>query len=209
MNYLGDYSKLASAEAIEQAKQALEANGLTVMVAETGDEAKLETLKLIPEGSEVFTMTSTTLDTIGLAQEVNNVESGKYQSVRNQLNGMNHEKQGREMRKLGAAPDYAIGSVHAVTRDGKVFIASNTGSQLPAYAYGAGKVIWIAGTQKIVADRDEAIKRIYDYVLPLESERAHKAYGVPGSAVNKLLAVNKENQAGRLTLILVKQQLGF
>ena len=113
------------------------------------------------------------------------------------------------MKKTGAAPEYCIGSVHAVTQDGKVFIASNTGSQLPSYAYGSANVIWVVGTQKIVKDFDEANERIYKYTLPLESERARKAYGVPGSAVNKMLIVNKEVAPGRITIIFVNEKLGF
>ena len=95
-----------------------------------------------------------------------------------------------------------------VTEDGKVLIASNSGSQLPGYAYGSSHVIWVVGTQKIVNNIDDGMKRIDQYVLPLESERAHKAYGVPGSFVSKLLIFNRENP-GRITMILVKQPLGF
>ena len=93
--------------------------------------------------------------------------------------------------------------------DGKVLIASNTGSQLPAYAYGASKVIWIVGTQKIVNDLEDGMKRIYEYTLPLESERAQKAYGVAGSAVSKLLIVNQEVTPGRITIIFVPENIGY
>lgn len=101
-----------------------------------------------------------------------------------------------------------MGSVHAVTQDGHILIASNSGSQLPAYAYSAAHVIWVVGTQKIVKNIEEGMKRIYEYCLPLEDARAQKAYGV-GSAVNKLLIVNVEKVPGRITIILVKEKLGF
>lgn len=113
------------------------------------------------------------------------------------------------MQRLGATPEWVLGSVHAVTETGEALIASNTGSQLPAYAFGVGKVIWVVGTQKIVKDREEGLGRIYEHSLPLESERAKKAYGVPGSAVNKILIVNREVQPGRITMILVNERLGF
>jgi hypothetical protein len=97
-----------------------------------------------------------------------------------------------------------------VTETGEALIASNTGSQLPAYAYGAEKIVWVIGAQKIVADREAAMKRIYEYVLPLEGERANKAYNITsGSAVNKLLIVNKENVPSRVTIVLVNEALGF
>jgi hypothetical protein len=115
-----------------------------------------------------------------------------------------------EMRRLGAAPEWTIGSVHAVTEDGNIVIASNTGSQLPAYAYGAGHVVWVVGAQKVVKNLDEAMKRIYEYVLPLESERANKAYSMThGSFVSKMLIVNREVQSNRISMIIVKENLGF
>ena len=116
------------------------------------------------------------------------------------------------MQKIGAAPEWTLGSVHAVTEDGKVVIASNTGSQLAAYAYGAPHVIWVVGTQKLVSNLDDAMKRIYDYVLPLETIRFRKAYNQPETAhsnVSKLLIINKEVNPKRITIIFVKEKLGF
>lgn len=96
-----------------------------------------------------------------------------------------------------------------MVENGQVLIASNSGSQLPAYVYGAAHIIWVVSTQKIVRDLDDAIKRIYEYALPLESQRVRKAYGMPHSNVSKLLIINREVNVGRLTLIFVKEKLGF
>ncbi|MBI3342389.1 LUD domain-containing protein, partial [Candidatus Curtissbacteria bacterium] len=114
-----------------------------------------------------------------------------------------------EMQKLGAAPKWSVGSVNAVTEDGKVLIASNTGSQLSGYVYGSQHVVFVVGAQKLVKNLDVAMERIYEYVLPLESERAKKAYGMPGSFVSKLLIINKEVRPGRVRLIFIKEALGF
>ncbi len=95
-----------------------------------------------------------------------------------------------------------------MTQTGQVLIASNTGSQLSPYAYGARHVVWVVGTQKIVKDFAEGLQRINEYSLPLENERAQQAYG-KGSNVSKILIVNKEVQPGRITIILVKEKLGF
>lgn len=202
------FDTLASNEQIERTKRALEANGFTVVVADDEAAAKKAALDLIPKGSEVLTNTSKTLEVLGLTKEID--ESGNYDSVRNKLNAMwGDESKKREQRKLGAAPDYTIGSVHAITEDGEVFVASNTGSQLPSYSYGAGTVIWVVGAQKLVKAAEEARKRLREYVLPLESERAKAAYGAPGSNISKLLVFSKEVQPGRITIILVKKALGF
>ncbi|TSC72707.1 MAG: hypothetical protein G01um101438_424 [Parcubacteria group bacterium Gr01-1014_38] len=202
-----NFSMLASKETMERALAALKQNGIEAHFVASGAEAKKKVFELLPEGAEVMTMTSVTLETIGIPKEVN--ESGKYDSVRRKLMSMDRTKEGREMRKLGAAPDYVLGSVHAVTERGEVLIASNTGSQLPAYAFGAGNIIWVVGAQKLVKNLDEGMRRIYAYALPLESERAKKAYGVPGSSVNKILIVNREVQPGRITMVLVGEKLGF
>ena len=201
-----DFGQLATDKSIDRAKDALEKNGISVLVVENGAEAKEKVLQMIPAGAEVMNMSSVTVDSIGLAKEIN--EPGKYNSVRNKFATMDAKTQGSEMKKLGAAPEWVIGSVHAVTENGKVVIASKTGSQLPAYAYGSSHVIWIVGSQKIVKDLDEAMKRVYEYVLPLEGERAQKAYGM-GSSVDKILIFNKEATLARITMIIVKEKLGF
>ncbi len=201
------WNKIPDEETLEKTAQALKANGIEALVVENGQEAKNKVLELLPKGAEVMDMSSVTLQETGISKEIN--ESGKFNSVKNKLSSMNRETEGKEMQALGVAPEWAVGSVHAVTTDGKVVVASNTGSQLPAYAYGAAHIIWVAGAQKIVKDLDEAMKRIYEYVLPLESKRVQKAYGMSHSNVSKLLIFNKEINPDRIKIILVKKSLGF
>ena len=201
-----EFSKLATEDQIQKTVTALSANGFKVEVVENGEEAKKKVLGILPEGAEVFTMTSQTLEAVSLAAEIN--ESGKYNAVRPKLMSMDRNTQARQMAKLGAAPDWVVASVHSVTEDGHLLIASNTGSQLSSEAYAGGKIVFVVGCQKIVKDTDEGIKRIYEYSFPLEDKRARKAYGMP-SAVNKILIINKEIMPERITVILVKEKLGF
>ena len=202
-----NWEKLADDKTIKKTIAALKASGIETEAVNSSNEARKKVLQLIPEGSEVMTMTSVTLDTIGLTEEINKA-NGKFKPVRDKLYVMDRNTQAQEMNRLNAAPKFAVGSVHAVTEDGHVLIASNSGSQLPAYAYGALHVIWVVGAQKIVKNIDDGIKRIYEYTFHLEDKRAKKAYGV-GSGVNKILIVNKEIQANRIRLIFVKEKLGF
>jgi L-lactate utilization protein LutB len=205
-----DYSKAATDEIISQTAEALTKNGFNIIIAETGAEAKAKALELIPKNGKVMTMSSVTLDSIGLTSIIN--ESGNYNSVKNQLGKMDKATQGAEMHKLGTTPEYAIGSVHAVTQDGKVLVSSNTGSQLPAYAYGSAHVIWIVGAQKIVPDLENGHKRIWEYVLPLETVRARKAYGLPETWISnpsKIMEINREVTPDRINIIFVKEVLGF
>ncbi len=197
---------LPSQEIIEKTIQNLKTNGIDALVVEKGEDAKKKVFELLPKDAEVMNMSSVTLDTLGISQEI--MESGKFNSVKKKLMSMDRKTQSLAMQKLGAAPEYTVGSVHAVTEEGNVLIASNTGSQLPAYVYTSAHVIWVVGAQKIVKNTDSGIKRIYDYVLPLEDARFRKAYGI-GSFVSKLLIINKETVPNRLTMILVKEVLGF
>ena len=200
------YGQLANEETIQKTVKALQSNNFKVEVVENSEEAKKKVLELLPQGAEVFTVTSQTLEAIGVAPKIN--QSGKYNAVRPKLMSMDFKTQVREMAKLGAAPDWVIASVHAVTEDGHLLIASNTGSQLSSEAYAAGKVIFVVGTQKIVKTTEEGIKRIYEYSYPLEDERAQKAYGMR-SSVSKILIINKEIAPERIIVILVKEKLGF
>jgi YkgG family uncharacterized protein len=200
------FAHLASDEQIERTAKALEANNIHVLIAENGEEAKRLFFELIPEGSEVFLGASVTLETLGIKDEID--KSGKYEALRPKIFAMDRATQGREIRKLGGAPDYAAGSVHAVTEDGHVLIASNTGSQLGPYASSAGKVIWVVGAQKLVQDVDEGLRRIYEYELPLETEHMRQLYNAP-TGVNKLLIINKEIRPNRITMIIVKEVLGY
>lgn len=201
------YTQLASDTLIKKTVAALNANGIKALVATDKEEARKMALSLIPDGSPVMTMTSETLRETGIEEEING--SGKYEPLKKKLYSMDRATQGREMQTLGAAPEYAIGSVHAVTTSGELIIASNSGSQLPAYAYGSDHVIWVVGAQKIVESMDDGMKRIEEYVLPLETERAKKAYGAPGSNISKLLIIKREVNPTRATIIIVKESLGY
>lgn len=201
-----NYSKLADKKTIEITTANLEANGFNVFVVNNSLEAVAKAQELIPEGSEVMTATSMTLESLKLDELFN---SPKYQSVKNKLIKLDREKDDLEMQRIGAAPEYVIGSVHAITQDGKILIASNTGSQLPSYSYGSSHVVWVISTKKITKDLEDGLNRIYQHVLPLESVRVQKAYGMKESEVKKLLIINKELNPNRIHIILVNEDLGF
>jgi len=201
-----DFSKAVSNEEIKKAIKSLQSHGIGAELFETSEAATQKIVHIVPKGAEVFTMSSATLDESGLADIFN---SDAYSSVRNNLMTMEREKDSKKMRKLGTAPDYAIGSVHAITQDGKLVIVSNTGSQLPAYAYGAEKVIFVVGAQKIVKDLSEAMERIEKYTLPLESKRVQKAYGMPESAIRKWLIIDSEIDPQRIQVLIINQNIGY
>ena len=204
------YTDLAQPEVVQSTIAALAKNGITAQLVNTKEEAKAKVLSLIPEGAEIMTMTSITLEQSGIAEALN--ESGKYDSLKQKLMAMDRETQGAEMQKMGTAPTWAVGSVHAVTEDGKVVIVSNTGSQLPAYAYGSQHVIWVVSTKKIAKNVGEAFDRIEKHIVPQETLRARQAYGLPDTFetfISKSLVIHREVNPTRIQIIFVNEDLGF
>lgn len=202
----GEFGELASDEQIERTIQALKANGIEALVVENADEARRLFFEWVPEGAEVFLGASVTLETLGIKDEIDS--SGRYNALRPKMRAMDRATQGREIRKLGAGPDYAAGSVHAVTENGQVLIASNSGSQLGPYVFSAGKVIWVVGVQKLVKDLDEGMRRLEEYIVPREEVHMQQLYNAHTYS-SKILIVNREIKPGRITMIIVKEELGF
>jgi hypothetical protein len=191
---------------VKRTMAALEANGITVLRASDAAAAKRIVLGLIPEASPVHQGASQTLDVLGITYEIE--RSGRYAALRPRIWSMDRETEADEIRRLGAAPDVMLGSVHAVTETGSLLAASMSGSQLGPYVSGAGRVILVVGTQKIVSDLEEGLLRINEYAWRLEDARAQAAYGIR-SAVNKVVVINREITPGRITVVLVDEVLGF
>ncbi len=184
---------------------ALEEHGFSVEVVDDLDAARNAVLARIPRGASVMTNTSVTLQETGLADAIN--DGGPYDSARNRMFALDFATQAQEMKAIGGQPDYALGSVHAVTRDGTLVIASASGSQLASYAWGAANVIFVVGAQKLVPTLQAAHERIYQHSLVLEDARAIAAYG-QHSQVGKILEVHTE-LPGRIHIVLIRQVAGF
>ncbi|TMD02359.1 MAG: hypothetical protein E6J03_09615 [Chloroflexi bacterium] len=201
-----EFAVLASDERIDATAAALAGHGIEALVVATGEEARAAVRDRLPDGAEVFNNTSATLETTGVAADIE--RSGRYRPVRLQLYQMDREMQKQEMRRLAAAPDFVVGSAHAVTEEGSLLIASASGSQLGPIVSGAGRVILVVGGQKIVPDLATGLRRLHEYSFRLENERALSAYGV-ASGVNNILVVDRVLARGRMTVVLVRQRLGF
>jgi hypothetical protein len=200
------FGTVADDASVKRATAALEANGMTVLRAANPAEARRIVLDLLPEGAGVNHGASQSLEVSGIIEAVE--KSGRYELLRPRLRSMDRKTQADDIRRLGAAPDVMLGSVHAVTETGSLIAASMGGSQLGPYVSGAGRVILVVGTQKIVPDLEEGLRRVNDYAFLLEDARAQLAYGIH-SAVNKVLIINREVVPGRITVVFVDEVLGF
>ena len=202
------FGERATEARIERTAAALRAKGYTAHVVETGEEARQVVAGLLPEGAEVGQGASRTLELTGITEDIE--ESGRFDAVRKHTRSMDRSTpEGlRAMRKLGVGPDWYVNSAHALTEDGTVVVASNTGSQLAPLAFGAGEVIWVIGSQKIVQDLETAMERLETHTLRLENGRMQGLYGTD-SEIKKLLIIHKEFRPERFTFVLIKEPVGF
>jgi hypothetical protein len=195
-----------SHEVLDQVAARLRERNMEAIVVDGADQARDAVLERLPEGAEVHAGKSKTLQEIGVTPVL--AMEGTYNYLRNIYLKMDRETQKREIRKLIAAPDYMVGSVSAVTLGGILVAASATASQLGPYAVGGGKVILVVGSQKVVPDLDSAFARIREYILPWENSQVRATMGID-SFVGKVLVIEREWVADRITVLLVQQPVGI
>jgi len=199
------FSALPDDETLSGTVVALEEHGFSVEVVEDLQAARNAVLERIPGGSSVMTNTSVTLEETGIAEAING--DGPYESIRAKMLALDFATQGQEMKAIAGQADFALGSVHAVTAEGALVIASASGSQLASYSWGAANVIFVVGAQKLVPTLDAARERIFQHSLKLEDIRAYAAYG-QNSFVGKILEIHQE-LPGRIHVVLIRRSVGF
>jgi acyl-CoA hydrolase len=201
----GSFTALPDEQTLASTITALEEHGFSVEVVDDLAAARAAVLARLPRGAAVMTNTSVTLAETGIADAIN--DGGPYESARNAMFALDFATQAQQMKAIGGQPDYALGSVHAVTADGTLVIASASGSQLASYAWGAANVIFVVGAQKLVPTLEAAHQRIYQHSLKLEDGRAMAAYG-QHSQVGKILEIHQE-LPGRIHIVLIREAVGF
>jgi hypothetical protein len=192
-------------EELQDLAARLRERNLEVVIVDDGAAARAEVMARLPEGAEIHSSKSKTLEDIGVFKEL--MDSDRYDFLRKRYQKMDRKTQGREMRKMVGAPDFMLGSVQAVTRAGQLVVASASGSQMGPYSAGSGKLILVVGSQKIVPDLDTALRRIYEHVFPYEDARLREQMGI-GTMVARILIIERDFVPGHTTVILVRQPVG-
>jgi L-lactate utilization protein LutC len=200
-----DYTTPASAAQLEALAARFKERNFEPVIVDDAAAARAAVFERIPEGSEVHSAKSKTLEDIGVFKEL--MESDRYNFLRRTYMKMDRNTQAREMRKLVAAPDIMLGSVQAITEAGQLVVASASGSQMGPYSAASGKLILVVGSQKLVPDVDAAMRRIYEHVLPYEDARLREQLGI-GTKVARVLVLEQDFLPGRTTVILVRQPVG-
>jgi hypothetical protein len=201
-----DFAEPASEAMLQTVAERLRERNFETVIVANGAEAKAAVMERIPEGVEIHSGKSKTLEDIGVFAEL--MASDRYDFVRKRTSKMDRKTQAREIRKLGASPDVMLGSVQALTEAGQLVVASASGSQIGPYASGAGTLILVVGSQKIVPDLDTALRRITEYVQPYEDARLREQMGI-GTKLTRILILARDFNPGRTTVVLVREPVGF
>ena len=203
------YETLASEETIKRTIDALQKRGITGISVKTGKEALEKIKALIPSNASVMNGSSRTLDQIGFIEYLKSDKHG-WRNLHAEILAEKDPQKQAVLRKQSVFSDYYLGSVHAAAETGELVIASNSGSQLPHLVFTSQNIILVVSTQKITPDLDSALKRVREYVLPLEDQRM-KSVGMGGSFISKLLIIEKEQpfMGRKFHVIFVNEKLGF
>jgi L-lactate utilization protein LutC len=201
-----DFAQPASEAILQAVAERLRERNFETIIVANGAEAKAAVMARIPDGVEVHSGKSKTLEDIGVFAEL--MASDRYDFVRKRTSKMDRKTQAREIRKLGASPDVMLGSVQALTEAGQLVVASASGSQIGPYASGAGTLILVVGSQKIVPDLETALRRITEHVQPYEDARLREQMGI-GTKLTRILILERDYNPGRTTVMLVREPVGF
>ncbi|MBI2627650.1 lactate utilization protein [Candidatus Nomurabacteria bacterium] len=203
------YNKLATKEVTQKVIVALATRNIEAIIVETGAEALAKMKKLIPKGASVMNGASVTLEQIGFVDYLQGDDHG-WNNLHKAIIAEKDPVKQSLLRKQAVLSDYYLGSVHALAATGEFVIASNTGSQLPHIVFTSSNLIFVVSTKKIVPTLPDAMKRLMEYVVPLEDKHMKEKYGV-GTAVNKIVTFNGEGKflKRKVRMILVNEDLGF
>ena len=202
----GNSTQTADAASIQRTIEALAVRNVEAVLVNSGEEALARLKELVPEGSEVFVNTSETLSTIGYTAYMHG--NDRYVNLHDQMMALPDPAEQREFRRKTTTADYFVGSVQAIAETGEIIVASGSGSQIGAYSYGAKRLILVAGTQKICPSLAEAEARTRGYTLE-RHDRWLEDQGRVAAPIGKYLVMEHEPMAGRITLVLIPETLGW
>ena len=192
---------------IQRTFAALRGRGVEPILAGDRTEALRLVLGLIPPGAAVAHGSSMTLKEIGLVDYLGRPDAPYRYLNAEWLAENDPERRARLRARLSAEADYFLGSVQAITEDGRVIGADGSGSRQAFYVFGPPRVIWVAGINKLVPTLEDGFRRLHEVAVPLEDARIRQSGG-SGTRLNKIVIYEGE-RPGRISLVLVGEPLGF
>ncbi|PCR90866.1 lactate utilization protein [Natrinema ejinorense] len=193
--------------AVEETVENLEANGFEVVVADSPEDALTTLQSHIPADASVMNGHSTTLEEIGFVDYLSEGDH-EWESLPDEIWSIDDDAKRQAARRESQTADYFLGGINAIAQTGELVAADRSGSRIGAYPFAASNLVIVSGINKIVPTLDDALDRLESVAYPLENERAKEAYGVD-SAIAKQLVFRQELEAGRTTVVLIRDQLGY
>lgn len=108
-----------------------------------------------------------------------------------------------EIRKKQLTSDLFITSANAITKDGKIVNVDGVGNRVAAMIFGPGKIIVVAGINKVVKDLESALKRIKEIAAPMNTKRLNLK--TPCAQTGVCSDCNSPQRICRVTTIMEKK----
>lgn len=203
--------KKAGMVKIQHVIKNLEKRSMTGYYCENGKEAAEKALSLIGAEDVVSWGGSATLDQIGIKEQLDHVIDATKAAPEHAY----------EERRKTLTADVYLTSTNAITMEGELVNIDGIGNRAAAMCFGPGKVIVIAGVNKIAEDEASALARIRTQACPANSIRLGKT--TPCAVTGKCENCLKPGQTicaytvttrfsavpNRIHVILVNEELGF
>jgi hypothetical protein len=204
-----DYTILPTQETVTKTIEALKERKIDAILVNTKAEALAKVIELVPKGASVNNGSSTTLQEIGLIDYLKGNEHG-WNNLKAAVAAETDPGKQAAARNAALFSDYYFGSLHAMTQDGEIVVASASGSQMPHWVFTSPNLVLVVSTMKIMPDLETALKRLREYVVPLEDKRMQST-GAPGTVLSKILIFEREPawSQRKITIIFVNEKLGF
>lgn len=177
--------------------------------------AKERLLRLIPDGSAVGFGGSMTIRHMDVKGELEKKGCALYDH-----NAAKDPAEAEVFRRKQLSCDVFLCSSNAVTMDGKLYNVDGKGNRVAAMIFGPGKVVIVAGVNKIVPDLDAAAERVNRFASPMNNMRFNSANpctktGVcmdcssPGRICNIATIFHRCPTGAEIHVLLVGESLGF
>jgi L-lactate utilization protein LutB len=196
--------------------ETLTKNGFQALYCATKAEAAEAVLRLVPEAVTVGVGGSWTIVELGILETLK--ERG--------CTILNHNAPGLDaaekfrIRRAQLTCDVFLTGSNAVTMDGRLVNVDGTGNRVAAMIFGPGKVIVVAGINKVARDLGAAEERIRSVAAPVNNSRI----GLPNPCVktgecmdcqgptricNVTTIIGKRPNATEMHVIIVGEDMGF
>jgi hypothetical protein len=197
--------------------QALAANRMTGEFLDGPEQAPARVLELIPPGASVALGGSLTLFETGVVEALR--QAPGLELIDRFQPGLEPEEIQARLRR-GPTADVFLAGVNAVTEAGELVLVDAACTRAAPVLFGPGRVILVAGCNKIVPNLAHAQERIRHFAAPANAKRLGRKTPCaadgrchdcdsPERICNATVVIHKQADPERLTLLLVGGSYGL